>query len=324
MLPYELSHSLVDLMMEIAGLVGRVEGLALAKPSPKLRHNNRIRTIQGSVGIEGNTCSVAQVDAIAEGKRVPVSELEQIEVRNALESYAALASFDHVSIDSMLSAHALLMGNGLIINPGHFRKGPVEVYISENQTRLMPHQDLVPDLMEGLFTYLRESNDSPLLKSVRFHFEFVNIHPFGDGNGRTARFWQTRLLMEYHSIFEFLDVESMIFEHRPEYYAVIRQAQDEKNSTCFVEFVLRQISRSLSDLWKSDWATSNTVEERLQLARNKFSAAPFGRKEYHQLFKSISPVTASRDLRWGTDAEWLERTGDRRTTVYRFKKPTIK
>lgn len=122
MLPCELNHSIVNLMMEIAGLVGRVEGMALAKPSPRLRHTNRVRTIQGSVGIEGNTCSVAQVDAIAEGKRVPVSELEQIEVRNALEAYAALASFDPASIESMLSAHARLMGNGLVMNPGHFRK----------------------------------------------------------------------------------------------------------------------------------------------------------------------------------------------------------
>ncbi|MDF7800284.1 Fic family protein [Pontiellaceae bacterium B1224] len=305
-------------MMEISGLVGRVEGLALANPSPKLRHNNRVRTIQGSVGIEGNTCSVAQVDAIAEGKRVPVSELEQIEVRNALKAYASLASFDHASIESLLSAHAQLMGHGLILNPGHFRKGPVEVYVSENRTRLMPHQDLVPELMEGLFTYLRESDDSTLLKSVRFHFEFVNIHPFGDGNGRTARLWQTRLLMEYHPVFEFLDVESMIFEHRPEYYACIREAQDSGNSACFVEFILRQIQRSISNLWKADWSTTNTVEERLDLAKQQLGKETFTRKEYLQLFKTISPVTASRDLKWGTDAGLLLRTGDRRTAVYRF------
>jgi Fic family protein len=320
MLPCELSASIVELMMGISELIGRVEGMALAKPSPKLRHNNRVRTIQGSVGIEGNTCSVAQVEAIAEGKRVPVSELEQIEVQNALTAYAVLFSFDPYSIDSLLVAHAQLMGEGLIVNPGHFRNGPVEVYISENRTRLMPHQDKVPDLMEALFAYLRDSDDSPLLKSVRFHFEFVNIHPFGDGNGRTARLWQTRLLMEYHPVFEFLDVESMVFEHRPEYYMRIREAQDAGSSACFVEFMLRQICQSISNLWNADWAAKNTVDDRLQFAREKFEAATFTRKGYLQLFKTISAVTASRDLKRGADSGALIRTGDRRTAVYRFAK----
>lgn len=307
-------------MMEVAEGVGRVGGVALAKPSPKLCHNNRVRTIQGSVGIEGNTCSVAQVEAIAEGKRVPVSGLEQIEVKNALEAYGALPSFDPYSMDSLLSAHATLMGGGLMLNPGRFRNGPVEVHISENRTRLMPHQNTVPGLMEGLFAYLSDSNDPPLLKSVRFHFEFVNIHPFIDGNGRTARLWQTRLLMEYHPIFEFMDVESMVFEQRPHYYAAIRQAQDQGNSACFVDFMLQQIQRSLANLWGADWLASNTVGERLETARSQFAAKTFSRKEYLQLFKTISAVTASRDLKWGVDAGMLERTGDKRTAVYQFRK----
>lgn len=320
MLPVEMRDSIIRLIMEIAEGVGRVQGMALAKPSPKLRHNNRVRTIQGSVGIEGNTCSVAQVGAIAEGKVVPVSRQEQIEVKNALEAYAALSSFDPYSIDSLLSAHATLMGGGLMLNSGRLRNGPVEVYITESRTRMMPHQNKVPGLMEDLFAYLRESGDTPLMKSVRFHFELVNIHPFIDGNGRIARLWQTRLLMEYHPIFEYLDVESMVFEHRPEYYAVIRESQDEKNSACFVEFMLRQIQRSLASLWQADWTTSNTVEERLELARSHFGSDTFTRKDYQQHFKSISAVTASRDLRWGVDAALLARSGDKRTAVYRFLK----
>lgn len=127
-----MTGSIVELMMKISEGVGRVEGMSLAQPSPKLRHNNRVRTVQGSVGIEGNTCSVAQVEAISKGRLVPVSELEQIEVRNALEAYAALSSFDPTLIDSLLSAHAQLMGGGLMPGAGPFRTGAVEVYITEH------------------------------------------------------------------------------------------------------------------------------------------------------------------------------------------------
>ncbi len=316
--PCTISKSIVAQMVEIAELVGKVEGMALAKPSPKLRHSNRVRTIQGSVGIEGNTCSVAQVEAIEEGKPVPVSAREQLEVRNALEAYAALTSFDPLSQDSLLSAHAQLMGGGLMLVPDCFRSGPVEVYISETETRAMPQPDLVPGLMEQLFNYLRESDDTPLMKSVRFHFEFVNIHPYADGNGRTARLWQTRLLMEYHPIFEFLDVESMVFAHRPDYYARIREAQEGSDSACFAEFMLKQIHASLSRLWSADWAVVNTVAERLRLAKERFQGETFTRKEYLQLFKTVTPVTASRDLKYGVDTGQLARTGDRRTAVYRF------
>ena len=318
--PCTISQPIIASMMEIAGLVGKVEGLALAKPSPKLRHNNRLRTIRGSVGIEGNSCSEAQVEAIAAGKPVPVSELEQLEVRNALDAYAVLRSFDPFSLDSLLSAHAQLMKDGLLINPGRLRESPVEVYITENRTRPMPHQDKVPGMTEQLFRYLCDSDDSVLMKSVRFHFGFVNIHPFADGNGRTARLWQTRLLMEYHPIFEYLDVESMIFEHRPEYYARIREAQEAADSACFASFILEQIHASLSRLWKADWSVANTVEERLRIAREHFKTETFSRRQYLQLFKTISPVTASRDLKWGVDTSALARTGDRRTAVYGFVK----
>lgn len=315
-----MNSAIIALMMEIAEMVGKVEGMTLARPSPRLRHNNRIRTIQGSVGIEGNSCSVAQVEAISEGKRIPVPELEQLEVRNALEVYAMLSSFDPLSMDSLLSAHEQLMGGGLVLTPGRLRKGPVEVYITENTTRLMPHQDKVSDLMKLLFSYLRDSDDALLLKSVRFHFDFVNIHPFVDGNGRTARLWQTRLLMEYHPIFEFLDVESMVFEHRPEYYACIREAQAAGDSACFSEFMLQQIRASLLRLWSADWSVAHTVTERLRIAQGKFEDHSFTRKDYLQLFKTISPVTASRDLKQGVDTDLLIRTGDRRTAVYRFVK----
>lgn len=320
-IPCTLSQAIVAQMMEIAGLVGKVAGMALAKPSPKLRHRNRVRSIQGSVGIEGNACSVAQVEAIEAGRPVAVSAREQVEVRNALEAYARLPSLDPFSIDSLLSAHAQLMGGGLMIHPGQFRQVPVEVYITETETRAMPHPDRVPGLLEQLFSHLSGSDDTPLMKSVRFHFEFVNIHPFADGNGRTARLWQTRLLMEYHPIFEFLDVESMVFEHRPEYHARIREAQAAGDSACFAEFMMKQIHASLARLWSADWAIANTVEERLRLAKDRFQSATFTRKEYLQLFKTISPVTASRDLKWGVDAGTLSRTGDRRTAVYRFSNP---
>jgi Fic family protein len=304
-------------LAEIQQLIGRLEGLHLSRPVPKLREKNRAKSVRGSTGIEGNRCSVEQVEAIVRGETVTLSQKEQIEIRNALEAYAALPEFEPLSVDSFLNAHKKLMGGGLELAPGIFRHGPVEVYITETETRAMPPWQTVEPSMWALFDYLKTSEELMLIKSIRFHFECVNIHPFFDGNGRTARLWQTRLLMKEHPVFEFLDVESMVFEQREEYYRQIRQAQESGKEDSFVEFMLEQIRRSLSNLWESSAKSSGGYADRLAAAKQSLGT-DFSRKEYLRLFKTISAPTASRDLATGVADGLLVREGDKRTAVYRF------
>lgn len=313
-----LSAESVQKLAKVEQLIGKVEGLQLSRPVPKLRQKNRAKSIRGSTGIEGNSCSVEQVEAIAAGKPVALSKKEQLEIRNALEAYDALPDFDPFSIDSLLDAHRMLMGNGLLLVPGKFRQEPVEVYVTETKTRSMPAWETVQPSMKALLGYLRDGKDLMLIKSICFHFEFVSIHPFSDGNGRVARLWQTRLLMEEHPVFEFLDVESMVFEQREEYYRQICNAQDCGNVDCFVLFMLEQVRQSLWNLWESSAPSQNTHVDRLSIAQHAFGKNVFSRKDYCRLFKTISPATASRDLSAGVAAGSLLRKGDKRTAVYRF------
>jgi Fic family protein len=304
-------------LASIQQLIGRLEGLQFSRPVPKLRDKNRARSVRGSTGIEGNRCSVEQVEAIVRGETVALSEKEQLEIRNALEAYAELPEYDPFSVDSFLSAHRMLMGNGLELAPGIFRRGPVEVYVTETETRAMPPWETVEPSMRALFEHIKASEELMLIKSIRFHFECVNIHPFFDGNGRTARLWQTRLLMEENPVFEFLDVESMVFEQREEYYRQIRLAQESGKADGFVEFMLEQIRRSLSNLWNGSAKSSGGYADRLAAAKESLGA-DFSRKEYLKLFKTISAPTASRDLAMGVAEGLLVREGDKRTAVYRF------
>jgi len=313
-----LSGSSFSKFAEIEQLIGKVEGLQLSRPVSKLRRKNRARSVCGSTGIEGNRCSVEQVEAIASGRPVALSKKEQLEIRNALDAYDALSGFDPFSIESLLAAHATLMGNGLELAPGRFRKGPVEVYVTETETRSMPPWKSVESSMQKLFDYLRTSEELMLIKSIRFHFEFVNIHPFFDGNGRAARLWQTRLNMEEHPVFEFLDVESMVFDERDEYYRQIRHTQTCGDVDAFVLFMLEQIRRSLWNLWEESCTIPNTYADRIAVAKHSLKAETFSRKDYLRLFKTISQPTASRDLSMGVAAGWLLKEGDKRTAVYRF------
>ncbi|VGO16487.1 hypothetical protein PDESU_05078 [Pontiella desulfatans] len=314
-----LSPESIKKLAEVEQLIGKVEGMQLSRPVPKLRQKNRAKSIRGSTGIEGNSCSVEQVEAIADGQPVALSKKEQLEIRNALETYDALPSFDPVSIASLLDAQRMLMGNGLLLVPGRFRQGPVEVYVTETETLRLPSWKTVEPSVQALFDDLENGAELMLISSIRFHFEFVGIHPFSDGNGRMARLWQTRLLMEEHPVFEFLDVESMVFDRREEYYRQIRRAQECGNVDGFVLFMLEQIRRSLESLWESSAPGRNTFADRISIAQQTFGEDFFSRKDYMRLFKTVSPATASRDLSAGVSSGALEREGDKRTAVYRFR-----
>jgi Fic family protein len=252
------------------------------------------------------------------GNPVGLSRKEQLEIRNALDAYAHLTVYDSCSIESLFKSHALMMGGGLMLGAGCFRQSSVEVYITEDQTRVMPSWKIIPEAMETIFSTLRTSSEPAIFKSIRFHFDFVNLHPFMDGNGRIARLWQTRLIMELHPLFEFLDVESMVFDQRDEYYRQIRIGQECGDIGGFVCFMLQQVRASLEYIWEKSVAVSPTLEQRLSIATEFFATNIFSRKDYVQLFKTISSVTASRDLAAGVEKGLLSRQGDKRTAVYRF------
>ena len=71
-------------------------------------------------------------------------------------------------------------------------------------------------------------------------------------------------------------------------------------------------------LWEQCGAVANRWDDRLDGAREAFGREPFSRKAYLQVYKMITPVTASRDLKAGVDTGRLIREGDKRTAVYRF------
>ena len=87
-----------------------------------------------------------------------------------------------------------------------------------------------------------------MVKSCIFHYEFEFIHPFADGNGRTARLWQSLILQNWKNIFALLPVETLVHEHQEEYYDVLRRADRAGDSTEFVEFMLRMIRDALREV----------------------------------------------------------------------------
>jgi Fic family protein len=315
--PYEITPRILALIASVSEQIGAINAAHLNKPPTDLRKKNRIKTIQSSLEIEGNTLTVEQITDLLDNKRILAPQKDILEVKNAITVYNGLLEFDVYNLKSLCQAHAILMKD-LVENPGKLRASSVGIVKGNEIAHLAPPGEMVAPLMNDLFKYLRQDDDLLLIKSCVFHYEFEFIHPFVDGNGRMGRLWQTLILMEYSTVFEFLPIESLIKEKQQEYYQVLGTSDTQGNSTVFIEFMLEIIRNALTDLLKHQ-NISLTNTDRMMHFKDRIRTEQFSRQDYLRAFKEISPATASRDLKLAVDNGILEKQGDKNTAKYRFK-----
>jgi len=237
--PFKITAAIISLIAAISEAVGRLEAGANASLL-RLRRINQIRTVQGSLAIEGNTLSIEQITAIIDGKRVIAPPREILEVRNALKIYEMLDQLQPDSLSDLLLAHKILMSN-LTDDAGAFRKKGVGVMAGERVVHMAPPAQRVPGLINELLAWLQRTDQHPLIASSVFHYEFEFIHPFSDGNGRMGRLWQTLILCRKQSLYSAIPVESMIYERQQQYYDALKKSTENSDSSYFIEFMLETI-----------------------------------------------------------------------------------
>jgi len=314
--PYQISTQILKLISSISEKIGQINATFLDKPSPKLRKENRIKTIHSSLSIEGNTLTEEQITALLENKRVIGPTKDVSEVMNAIKVYTDLSSLNPYSQESFLEAHNTLM-EGLIEQSGEYRTKGVGIVTGDQITHLAPPADRVVFLMNDLFEYLEGTDEIELIKSCVFHYEMEFIHPFVDGNGRMGRLWQSLILMQSFPVFEFIPFENIISNTQNDYYSALSESDKIGHSTPFIEYMLNAIDQSLYDTlnFKSRTMTS---EDRITYF-SELTSDHFTRKDYMLVFKDISSATASRDLKRGVNLGMFDKDGDKKNTIYKLK-----
>ena len=258
--PFTLTSVMFDYAANITENIVQINNYNNLRKMPILRKNNRIQSVHSTLAIEANSLSLKQVKDVINGKLVIGFEREIREVKNAYKAYEQITKINPYSIDDLLYVHGILT-NGLIEESGKFRSGNEGVFDEDNNCIFIaPKPDLVMDLINDLFNYIKENKDkiNPLILSSVFHYEFVFIHPFSDGNGRMARLWQNIILSHWKEVFVYLPIESLIKKYQKEYYKVIDDCNNSGESTEFIEFMLKMIDESLNNLLKN--INSNTDE----------------------------------------------------------------
>lgn len=249
--PLTLNPALLNRVAAIAEALGRWSARQDAWPSPRLRRENRIHTIQASLAIEQNSLSIEQVTALFDGQRVigPARDIQ--EVRNAITAYDALPRWDPSNPQHLLEAHGLLMA-GLIDAPGRFRRGGVGIYRGDQLLHMAPPASRVPDLVNDLLAWLAASAWHPLLVSCVAHYELEFIHPFTDGNGRLGRLWQTLILSRWNPLLAWLPIEEVIRSRQQGYYESLGQADQLGDLEPFVAYQLEVIHDALRSEMSSE------------------------------------------------------------------------
>lgn len=266
--PFTMTEEITNLVIEIAEKTGYIAAYNKSIKSPILRKTNKIRSIYSSLAIENNVLSIAQVTDLIDGKRVigPAKDIQ--EAKNAKIAYDDLSKMDCNSMADFLKTHDILT-NQLISSSGSFRNGEVGVYANDVMIHAGSPSHLVPHLMAQLFDWLKNSKAHPLIKSCVFHYEMVFIHPFADGNGRLSRFWHSLILTKWQGFFEWLPIESMIFQRQEGYYEAISHSNVKGDSTEFIEFMLHVINDALDELKEQEDSMDMSLHEKIMNAMKK-------------------------------------------------------
>ena len=199
---------------------------------------SKIRSIHSSLAIEANSLSLFDVESISENKLILGKKDEVQEVKNAIEAYNHINEYNYRNHDE-----------------GEKRDDEI-IYMA-------PESILVPSLMKSLFEYISSSDLNIIILSAIFHYYFVYIHPFSDGNGRCARFWVTLMLINYDKNFEFIPLEEEIYLNQENYYLAIAECHNNGNANVFIKFILQTINSSLDKLIKNSNFVCNDIQNKI-------------------------------------------------------------
>ena len=250
--PFNITNKMLDLVASIMEKIGRLDNYNNLNKMPILRRNNKIRSIHSSLRIEANSLTFNQVKDVINGKMVIGPQKEIQEVKNAYNAYEMINKVDPYSIDDLKKIHGI-MTYLTVEESGDFRKGDEGVMDGDICIFIAPKPEYVDKLMRQLFDFIKRNKDviHPLILSSVFHYEFVFIHPFSDGNGRTVRLWQNILLTKWKPIFEYVPIETAIKKYQNDYYKAIANCNSKGDSTEFIVFMLKMIDEVLDDLIKN-------------------------------------------------------------------------
>jgi len=213
-----------------------------------------------STHIEGTALSLEQAKSILEGKKVKGvnwdDEKELLNYKKAMYFISKYLGKDTPITEGLIrELHKITVKavRGSQADPGNYRK--IQNYVINSRTREViytppPPLD-VPHLMKEFVDWINKTEDvSPILVAGVTQFQFVHIHPFIDGNGRTARLLSTLILYKTGYDFKRLFTISEYYDKdRPNYYQAIQSVRkNNMDMTAWLEYFVEGLRSQMSEI----------------------------------------------------------------------------
>ncbi len=251
---YSVTPKLLTNMNEIERLYGRLEGMKVPQSLLlNLKRDNLISSSYASNSIEGNPLSQAAVTNLLLNDRIPVNRDEK-EVVNYFQILKTLEERvkEPLNISQILSIHTQLMAGVDDEIKGKIRNKEIilgnrgvngEIFIKHNP----PFHDApsIQNTLEGLTEWVEKSEELPILKAGLFHHQFVYIHPFEDGNGRTCRLSTALIFLKYHYLINKYFVLDDYYDVDRDNYSDSLHSADKGSQTQWLEYFTDGVKYSL-------------------------------------------------------------------------------
>ncbi len=231
-----------------------------------LRREAMLHNTHSSTAIEGNKLTLEQVEALAEGKEVVATDKDKKEVLNyieALEKIPIIAKKGDITEKALLNAHNMIAKNTLRdpSDCGRFRNRQVFVgrrifdgtTFREIVEYMPPKTKEVPKLVNEFLNWLNAEKTwemNPVGLAGIVHYEIARIHPFIDGNGRTARLFATLILyltgFDHRRLFALDDYYD---RDRSAYYAALKTVDKKtRDLTKWLEYFSEGVRISINEV----------------------------------------------------------------------------
>ena len=275
-----------------------------------------VRSIHSSLSIEANSLSLFDVENISQNKSVLGKKDEIQEVKNAIEAYNNINKFDYKKEEDLLKVHQILV-KYLDEDNGKYRNHGEGVTKNNKIIYMAPDSILVPGLMKSLFDFINNSNLNIYLQAALFHYYFVSIHPFSDGNGRLARYWVSLMLISYNKNFQFIPIEEEIYLNQKEYYSSINKCHNNTNANEFILFMLKIINSSIDKVIKNNFFMINELQNKIiELVTNNKSIT---QNELAEIL-NVNVRTIKRNFKTLIENDIIKRVGSKKTGYWEIIK----
>ena len=255
---FNYTHTIVNNLVEITSASEIILNAYLVpKWEVSLRREALIKATHASTAIEGNPLTLEEVSQLALGRRVTATRRAKQEVLNYLNVLEHIEKYQDTGIieeKHILNLHKDIT-RGTLENTeweGTYRK--IQVYVGNRITGeivfMPPHPEKVPYLMKNFIEWLNSEETlklHPLLVAGISHYELVRIHPFVDGNGRTARALATLILyIREFDIKRFFALDDYYDSDRNAYYNALKSVdQSSLDITGWLEYFTEGVKISI-------------------------------------------------------------------------------